>query len=126
MEARAVEDGTPFPVALAAIVGLCTGGFLIVMGVIGVASADQIGNPFGTGVLIFGIVFCLASLLIFRGKRLGRDALGVLCAVGVVGGLIYTFRGPTYAIVPSLITAAVAAGTIALLYVPEGSKTFFR
>jgi hypothetical protein len=126
VEARAAEDGTPFPVALAGIVGLCTGAFLIVMGIIGVAAADSVGNPFGTGVLIFGIVFCLASLLIFRGNRWGRDALGALCLVGVIGGLIYTFSGPTAAIVPSLITAGVAAGAIALLYVPEGSKAYFR
>jgi hypothetical protein len=126
VEARAAEDGTPFPAALAGIVGLCTGGFLIVMGIIGVAAADSVGNPFGTGVLIFGIVFCAASLLIFRGNRLGRDIVGVLCLVGVVGGLIYTFSGPTAAIVPSLITAGVAAGVIALLYLPEGSKAYFR
>ena len=125
MEAS-TADGTPFPVALAAIVALCTGGFLIMMGIIGVASADQVGNPFGTGVLILGILFCGAALLLFRGSRLGRAAIGVLCAVGVVGGVIYMFRGPTYAIVPSLVTAGVAAGTIALLYLPEGSKNFFR
>jgi hypothetical protein len=119
-------DGTPFPVALAAIVALCTGGFLILMGIIGVAAADSVGNPFGTGVLILGILFCGAALLLFRGSRLGRDAIGLLCLVGAVGGLIYTFQGPTAAIVPSLITAGVAAGVIALLYVPEGSKAFFR
>jgi hypothetical protein len=126
VEAQAVERDTPFPVALAAIVALCKGAFLVIMGIIGFAAADSVSDSWGAGVLIFGIVFGLAGLLLFRGSRVARDVVGVLSLVSVIGGVIYIFTGPTSAIVPSLITAAVAAGVIALLYLPEGSKAYFR
>ena len=126
VEAQAVERDTPFPVALAAIVALCKGAFLVVMGIIGFAAANSVSDSWGVGVFIFGIIFGLAGLLIFRGNRIARDVLGVLSLVSVIGGVIYAFSGPTSAIVPSLITAGVAAGVIALLYLPESSKAFFR
>ena len=126
MEAHAVERDTPFPVALAAIVALCKGAFLIVMGIIGFAAANSVSDSWGVGVFIFGIVFAGAGFMLFRGSRVARDVVGVLSLVSVIGGVIYAFSGPTSAIVPSLITAGVAAGVIALLYLPEGSKAFFR
>jgi hypothetical protein len=122
-EALIVSD-TPFPVFIATMVGYALALGLLIFGVIGFF-ADQVSDPFGAGLLVGGIVIGGASYLAARGKNLGRLVLGLLAALTVVVGVVYAFSGPTYAIVPSLITAAVAAGTLALLYVPESAKAFF-
>ena len=36
-----------------------------------------------------------------------------------------TFTGPTSAIIGSLVVAALGAGTVALLFLPEASKRFY-
>jgi hypothetical protein len=51
-----------------------------------------------------------------------------LAALAVAGGLIalvYVFVGPTSAIGPSLVTAAMAALLIWLLYGPRAAKEYF-
>jgi uncharacterized membrane protein (UPF0136 family) len=115
---------TPFPVFIATLVGYALALGLLVFGIIGFF-ADEVGDPFGGGLLVLGVLVGAASYLASRGKDAGRMILGLLGAVTVVVALVYVFRGPTYAIVPSLVTAACAAGTLALLYLPESSKAFF-
>ncbi|HEY7730234.1 MAG TPA: hypothetical protein VH950_04945 [Gaiellaceae bacterium] len=115
---------TPFPVFLATMVGYALALGLIAFGVIGLF-ATQVSDSFGVGLLIGGIVVGGASYLASRGTNLGRLVLGGLAAATVVVAVVYAFSGPTYAIVPSLITAAFAAGTLWLLFVPESAKAFF-
>jgi hypothetical protein len=115
---------TPFPVFLATMVGYALALGLIAFGVIGLF-ATQVSDSFGVGLLIGGIVVGGASYLASRGTNLGRLVLGGLAAATVVVAVVYAFSGPTYAIVPSLITAACAAGTLWLLFVPESAKAFF-
>ena len=126
MEAGAVERSTPFPVAIAAMVALATAAFLLFMGVIGVASANSVSDSFGVGVLIFGIVYAVAGYLLFRGSRPARAIIAGLSLIAAVVAVIYAFSGPTAAIVPSLVTAALALGVIVLLYLPESSKAHFQ
>lgn len=115
---------TPFPVFIAVMVGYALALGLLAFGIIGFF-ADEVSDPFGGGLLVGGVLVGGASYLAARGKDAGRLILGVLGAITVVVGLVYAFSGPTYAIVPSLITAACAAGTLALLYLPASAKTFF-
>jgi hypothetical protein len=99
---------TPFPVFMAAMVG-----YALAAGLLG-------GGLVAGGLLVLG-----ATLLTSRGNNLGRLILGILALVTIAVGLYYAFTGPTYAIAPSLITAGVAAGTAALLFVPQSAKAYF-
>jgi hypothetical protein len=120
----ATADGAPFPVFMAAIVGFCLAGALITFGIIGFF-ANQVSDPFGGGLLVAGIVIGGATWLAVRANRLGRTVLGVLAALTVAVAIVYLFTGPSYALIPCLVTAAVAVGTIALLYVPASAKRFY-
>jgi hypothetical protein len=115
---------TPFPVFVATIVGYALAAGLLAFGVIGFF-ANQVSDPFGGGLVAAGVLVLGATVLAARGADAGRIVLGVLAALTVVVGLVYAFRGPTYAIVPSLVTAGVAAGTAALLFVPRSAQAFF-
>ena len=108
------------------MVALATAAFLLLMGVIGVASANSVSDSFGVGVLIFGIVYAVAGYMLFRGSRPARVIIAGLSLIGAVVAVIYAFSGPTAAIVPSLVTAALSLGVIALLYLPESSKAHFQ
>jgi hypothetical protein len=109
---------------MASMVGYALAAGLLAFGLIGFF-ANQVSDPFGAGLLVLGVVVGGATYLASRGSNAGRAVLGALGALTVVVGIVYAFRGPTYAIVPSLITAAVAAGTIALLYLPQSAKAFY-
>jgi hypothetical protein len=116
----------PFGVAAAAVAALCKAAFLIFMGVIGVATADDVSDPFGGGVLVFGIVYAVVGLALPRGSRLARNVLAALTVIPVVVGVVYMFTGPAEAIVPSLVAVALALGVLALLFWPETSRAYFE
>lgn len=118
------QDGAPFPVFMAVLVGYCLALGLLCFGIIGFF-AKQVSDPFGGGLLVGGIVIGGATLLASRGNNLGRAVLGLLAVITVVVALVYLFTGPSYALIPCLVTAGVAAGTAALLYLPESAKRFF-
>jgi hypothetical protein len=115
---------TPFPVFMATMVGYALAAGLLAFGVIGFF-ADEVSDPFGGGLVAGGLLVLGATLLTSRGNNLGRLILGILALVTIAVGLYYAFTGPTYAIAPSLITAGVAAGTAALLFVPQSAKAYF-
>lgn len=115
---------TPFPVFLAALVGYALAAGLLAFGVIGFF-ATEVSDPFGGGLLAAGVLVLVATLLTSRGVPLGRLVLGGLGVATAVVGIVYAFRGPTYAIAPSLITAGVAAGTAALLFLPRSAQAYF-
>jgi len=120
-----VNTDLPFPVLLATIVGYVLASLLLVFGVIGVAFADEVSDPFGVGLLVLGAVIGLATFLLRRGNRFGRLVLAGLAAVTLIGAVVYAFSGPDSATGPGLGTALVTVGTIALLYLPQSSKDFF-
>jgi peptidoglycan/LPS O-acetylase OafA/YrhL len=121
-----VSSDLPFPVLIATFVGYVLAGGMLVFGVIGVAVADEVGDPFGVGLLVLGAVIGLATVLLRRGNRVGRDVLGALAAITFVVAVVYAFSGPDYATGPGLGTVVATLGTIALLYFPQSSKDFFR
>ena len=115
----------PFPVVLATIIGYALAALLLAFGVIGVAFADQVSDPFGVGMLVLGAIVGLATLLLHRGNRIGRIVLAALAALTFLVAVIYAFSGPDYTTGPGLGTAAITLGTIALLYLPQSAKDFF-
>ena len=118
MEVERKGFGTaPFVVVLAAIVGFCKALFEILMGVIGFF-ADEMSNQFGGGILVFGLVFLAATLLLLRGNPLGYWVTVILSALGAAVALIYAFSGPNEFLVPGLVSAATNLAVIWLLFRP--------
>jgi hypothetical protein len=111
----------PFVVVLAAIVGLCKALFEIVLGVIGFF-ADEMSNQFGGGILVFGLVFLAATLLLLRGNPLGYWVTVILSALGAAVALVYAFSGPNEFLVPGLVSAATNLAVIWLLFRPAARQ----
>ena len=95
------------------------------MGLLGFFIWDALDDAVGVGATILGILVFAATYLAWRGSRAGRALIGLLAAIGAVAGVIYVFTGPTSAIIGSLVVAALGAGTVALLFLPEASKRFY-
>jgi hypothetical protein len=98
---------------------------LLLMGLLGFLTWDALGDEVGVGATILGLLVLGASYIAWRGSRAGRAFVGLLGAIGAVAGVIYVFAGPTSAIIGSLIVAALGAGTVVLLFLPESSKRFY-
>src|SRR5262245_6295549 len=105
--------------------GFAKAAFLGFMGIIGVASWDEVSDPWGIGALVLAALFALASFALLRGNRVARVVLAGLAAVGGVLAVYYVFAGPNSALVPSLVTAGFAALLIWLLYAPRAAKEYF-
>ena len=108
----------PFAIALAAIVGFCKAFFYILMGVIGFF-ANQMSDQFGAGVLVFGVLFLVATLLLLRGSALGYWTTIVFSAIGAAIAIVYAFSGPNYVLVPGLVSAAANLFVLWLLWRPS-------
>ena len=122
MEAR---RELPFVVMVASFFGFAKAAFLGFMGLVGVLSWDDVSDPWGIGALVLAALFGLASFALLRGNRVARLVLAALAVAGGVLGLVYVFVGPTSAILPSLVTVAMAAALIWLLYGPRSAKEYF-
>jgi hypothetical protein len=107
----------PFVVVLAAIVGFSKALFEILIGVIGFF-ADEMSNQFGGGILVFGLVFLAATLLLLRGNLLGYWVTVILSALGAAVALVYAFSGPNEFLVPGLVSAAANLAVVWLLFRP--------
>ena len=122
MEVERKGFGTaPFVVVLAAIVGFCKALFEILIGVIGFF-ADEMSNQFGGGILVFGLVFLAATLLLLRGNPLGYWITVILSALGAAVALVYAFSGPNEFLVPGLVSAATNLAVIWLLFRPAARQ----
>lgn len=122
MEVERKGFGTaPFVVVLAAIVGFCKALFEILLGVIGFF-ADEMSNQFGGGILVFGLVFLAATLLLLRGNPLGYWLTVILSALGAAVALVYAFSGPNEFLVPGLVSAATNLAVIWLLFRPAARQ----
>jgi hypothetical protein len=95
------------------------------MGLLGFFIWDALDDAVGVGATILGILVLAATYLAWRGSRAGRALIGLLAAIGAIAGVIYVFTGPSSAIIGSLVVAALGAGTVALLFLPEASKRFY-
>jgi hypothetical protein len=116
---------TPPAVLLASVFGFAKAAFLGFMGIIGVVAWDDVTNPWGIGALVLAALFGLTSYALLRGSRAARVVLAALAVFGGVMALVYVFVGPTSAIFPSLVTAALDAVVLWLLYGSRSARDYF-
>src|SRR6476469_7590536 len=82
---------TPFPVALAGMIGIAKALFEGFYGVLGIAIASSVDDSFGAAALVFGIVYLIASIMLLRGSRAGYYVPVALSVIGLVGAVVYLF-----------------------------------
>jgi hypothetical protein len=116
----------PASVAIAGMIGLGKAFFEGFYGILGIAIAGSMDNLYGTGVLIFGIVYAIASIMLLRGSRLGYYVTVALSAVGLVGAVIYMFTSSGTVFGGTLLIALLNALVLYLLLRTEGAREFFR
>ena len=115
----------PFVVLLAAMFGFAKALFLGFMGIIGIATWDDVSDPWGIGALVLAGLFAIASFLLLRGNTLARLVIAALAVAGGLLAVIYLFTGPSSAIFACLVTIALALLLIWLLYGPRSAKEYF-
>jgi hypothetical protein len=120
-----VDEGPPAPVFLALIGAYGLAASLLLFGFLGFLTWKAVGDVVGVGATILGLLVLGATYIAWRGNRAGRALIGLFGAIGAVAGVIYVFTGPTSAIPSSVVVAALGAGTVALLFVPESAKRFY-
>jgi hypothetical protein len=82
---------TPFPVALAGMIGLAKAALEVLFGLLGLLIANSVDDSFGGGVLAFGIVYAIASILLLRGNRFAYYFTFVLAVLGLLVAVVYMF-----------------------------------
>jgi hypothetical protein len=117
---------TPFPVALAGMIGLAKAALEVLFGVLGLLIADSVDDSFGGGVLVFGIVYAIASLMLLRGSRLGYFVTIALATLGLVVAVAYTFRSEAGVVGATLVVAFFNALVLYLLLGTRSGRAFFR
>jgi hypothetical protein len=98
---------------------------LLLFGFVGFLISNAIGNEVGGGAFILGLIVAGAAYITGRGSKAGRAFIGLSAAAVAVVGVIYAFVGPGSAVIPSLVIAALSAGTFALLYLSASAKEFY-
>ena len=117
---------TPFPVALAGIIGIAKAIFEAGFGLLGVAVADSMDDSFAGGVLAFGIIYAIASWLLLRGSRLGYYAMIALSTLGLVVVVVYALRADTGLLGPTLVVGGLNALVLYLLLGTQSAREFFN
>ena len=115
----------PFVVLLASMFGFAKALFLGLMGIIGIATWDDVSDPWGVGALVLAALFAIASFLLLRGNRLARLVIAALAVAAGLLAVVYLFTGPSSAIIPCLVTAGLALFLIWLLYGPRAAREYF-
>jgi hypothetical protein len=121
----AEEDGLPPPVQIAVWSAYALALSLLVFGFIGFVIANAVDDSFGGVAFALGLVVAGAAYAASRGNSIGRAVIGLGAAVTAVVGVIYAFTGPGSATIGSLLMAALAAGTFALLYLTDSARRFY-
>ena len=116
---------TPFPVALAGMIGLAKAALEVLFGVLGLAIADSVDDSFGGGVLAFGIVYAIASILLLRGNRFGYYATVVLAVLGLVVAVVYGFDSEGSVMGGVIVIALFNALVLYLLIGRKSVRDFF-
>jgi hypothetical protein len=117
---------TPFPVALAGLIGIAKAAMEVLFGVLGLAAANSVDDSFGTGILVFGIVYAIASFMLLRGNRFGYYLMIALATLGLVVAVAYLFRSEAGVIGATLIVAFFNALVLYLLLGTKSARGFFR
>jgi hypothetical protein len=115
----------PGSVSFAGMIGLAKAIFEGGFGLLGLAIADSIDDSFGGGMLLFGIVFAIASLLLLRGSRVGYYLTLVLSAIGLVIGLVYLTDANDATLGAAIVIAFFNALVLYLLLGTKSAREFF-
>jgi len=115
----------PASVALAGMIGLAKAAFEALFGVLGIAVASTVDDSFGTGALIFGIVYAIASILLLRGSRFGYYLTVALSTLGLVGAVVYMFSSKGTVFGGTLLIALLNALVLYLLVGRKSVRDFF-
>ena len=115
---------TPFPVALAGMIGLAKAALEVLFGVLGLAIANSVDDSFGAGVLLFGIVYAVASILLLRGNRFGYYVTVVLALLGLVVAVVYMF-GSEGSVTGGAIVVALFNALVLYLLIGRKSVRYF-
>jgi hypothetical protein len=115
----------PAAVGFAAIIGLGKAAFEVIFGVIGILAAKTMDDSFGGGMLAFGIVFAIASLMLLRGSRVGYYVTVVLSALGLVVAVVYLFRAESGVFGGTLVVAFFNAVVLYLLLGRTSARAYF-
>lgn len=116
---------TPGPVALAGMIGIAKAIFEGFFGVLGLAIANSVDDSFGGAVLVFGILYALASILLLRGSRLGYYLTLALSALALVVAVIYMSRSDGSVLAGALVSAVFNALVLYLLLGRKSARDFF-
>ena len=116
---------TPFPVALAGMIGLAKAALEVLFGVLGLLIADSVDDSFGGGVLVFGIVYAIVSILLLRGSRLGYFATVALTTLGLVVALVYMFGAEGSVTGGAIVLALFNVLVLYLLLGTKSGRDFF-
>jgi len=116
---------TPFPVALAGMIGIAKALFEGFYGVLGIAIASSVDDSFGAGALVFGIVYLIASIMLLRGNRLGYYATIALSVIGLVGAVVYMFSSSGTVFGGALLIALTNALVLYLLLGRDSPRELF-
>ena len=115
---------TPFPVALAGMIGLAKAALEVLFGVLGLAIANSVDDSFGGGVLAFGIIYAIASILLLRGSRFGYVVTVALAVLGLVVALVYMF-GSEGTVTGGAIVIALFNALVLFLLLRKSARAFF-
>ena len=116
---------TPFPVALAGMIGIANALFEGFYGVLGIAISSSVGDSLGEGALVLGIVYLIASILLLRGSRFGYYLTLALSVIGLVGAVVYMFSSGGAVFGGALLIALTNALVLYLLLGRDSSREFF-
>jgi len=116
---------TPFPVALAGMIGIAKALFEGFYGVLGIAIASSVDDSFGVGALVFGIVYLIASIMLLRASRFGYYLTVALSVIGLVGAVVYMFSSSGTVFGGALLIALTNALVLYLLLGRDSPREFF-
>jgi hypothetical protein len=119
------DGGAPAVVAIAAMIGFAKAVFEAIFGLLGIAVANGMDDSFGGGLLAFGVVYAIASLLLLRGSRAGYYVTVVLSALGLVVAVLYLFRSESAIFGATLVVGFLNALVLYLLLSTKSGRTYF-
>jgi uncharacterized membrane protein (UPF0136 family) len=124
-DVRQIEEGTPPAVGIAAMIGFAKALFEAGFGLLGIVIANTMDDSFGGGMLAFGIVYAIASLLLLRGSRVGYYITVVLSALGLIVAVLYLFRSDSAVFGATLVAGLLNALVLYLLLWRKSAREYF-
>ena len=119
------EGKAPAVVGIAALIGFGKAAFEGLMGIIGVAASHSLGDSFGGAMLVFGILFFLASWLLLKGNKAGYWASVALSALGLAAAVVYLFKSADAIFAAFVLIGGLNALVLYLLLGTRSAREFF-